>query len=256
MLLAVGAFGQRGYVKDKIEKDNEKKYGDPGKEKLNDWMQGHVLNAKIEAEYLFPISMTMEMTSYKNGKKKDPVRTNYYLNVSSANFATQMEDDKKKEQMLMVYDMKANTMLMLDQKKMTGMAININAFMSGDAIAAREKRLHDGTGSPGRTDHDCKKTGKTKTIQGYTCEEYICIDKERNTRSEMWLSHKVPVNFAQGVTRGPMAGYFGGMRGETGMLMEANFYKNDELESTMLVTEINESANLKIKSGDYKLNGF
>jgi hypothetical protein len=252
LLISSVALGQRGQVRDKIEEDNYKKHGEPGLEKYNEWMQGKVLNAKIAEQYLFPLSMTMEMTGYKNGKKREPVRTKYYINSTTANFATKIEDEKKKEQMLMVYDMKANSMLMLDQVKMTGMAININAFMSGEAIANREKNMQNGTG---KSDHDCKKTGKTKTILGYHCEEYICTDEKKNTRSEIWLSPKVAINMAASM-RGPMAGYAGGWSHMAGMMMEANFYKNDQLESSLLVTELNESANMKVVTADYKLNGL
>jgi hypothetical protein len=178
------------------------------------------------------------------------VRTSYFINTKTANFATKMADEKKKEQMLMVYDMKANSMLMLDQNKMTGMAININAFMSGEAIANREKKMAEG----GKGDHDCKKTGKSKTILGYHCDEYICIDKDKNTRSEIWLSPKVAINMSAAM-RG-MGGLAGAMNGQTGMMMEANFYKNDQLESSLLVTDLNESANMKVVTADYKLNGL
>ena len=72
----------------------------------------------------------------------------------------------------------------------------------------------------------------------------------------MYISPKIPVNIAQANSRGPMAGYFRNVRGMNGMLMEANFYKNNVIESSMLVTEINESANMKVVMADYKMNGF
>jgi hypothetical protein len=250
----LSANAQRGYVERKIEDKYEDKYGKPGMEKYNDWMNGKVLNAKVEPEYNFPLSLTMEVTDYKKGKKKDPTEVTYYVNATNSNFATINQDSKKKDEMLMIYDVKSNVMLMLDMKKKSGMAININGFMSGKMIAEREKNMAEG-GSGKDTKHDCKKTGKTKTIQGYSCNEYICTDAERDTRSEIWISDKIPVNISRANTRGPMSGYFAGMGGMNGMMMEGNFYKHDELESTMLVTNVNTSANLKIKSAEYEING-
>lgn len=253
LLTASLAFGQRGQVRDKIHDDQEKKHGEPGMAQYNEWMQGKVLNAKVDPEYMFPLSLNMQITSYKKGQKKDVSNMKYFINLSNANLATSMADDKKSDEMLMVYAVKSNTMLMLDVKKKTGMAININAFMSGDAIAKREERMEKGEV---KGDNNCRKTGKTKTIQGYLCEEYICEDKEDNRRTEMYISPKIPVNIAQANSRGPMAGYFRNVRGMNGMLMEANFYKNNVIESSMLVTEINESANMKVVMADYKMNGF
>jgi hypothetical protein len=252
LLATVSAQVQRGYVRDKIEDNYKDKYGQPGMEKYNDWMQGKVMNAKLEPEYNFLLYMNMQMTSYKNGQKKDVTDMKYYLNPASANFGMAGMDKKKADESLIVYDMKGNVMLMLDMRKMTGVAINMNAFMSGEATAEREKRMQ--SGEVKENNADCKKTGKTKTIQGYSCDEYICADKDRNTRSEIWISQKLPVNIARANMRGPMSAYFRSMQGMSGMLMEANFYKNDVLESNMLVTEINEKANLKVKTADYKIN--
>jgi hypothetical protein len=253
LLLSTLAIGQRGHVERAVEDKYEDKYGKPGEDKLNGWMNGHVLNVKLEPEYVFPTSMTMQLQDYKRGEKKgDPTDVQYFLNPAKNYFGTSSVDNKKKNETFMIYEIKANYMVMLDTKKMAGMAMNLNAFMSGKAIAEREKKIESGEVKDGK--HDCKKTGKTKTILGYSCDEYVCTDEEKGQRSEMWMTNKIPVDITQANMRGPYAAYFRKNNKMTGMMMEATFYKDDVIQSTMLVTEVNNKANRKEVMANYKMN--
>ncbi|XZF14898.1 DUF4412 domain-containing protein [Chitinophagaceae bacterium MMS25-I14] len=241
---------QESYVHDAMRK----KYGDPQAQKGNDWMQNHMLNAKMEAQYTFPTSMTMHITNYDKGAVKSESDIQYFFNSSKNFFATNAEDSrrkKKNDDMLMIYDYNNNTMLMLNQTEKTGMAININAFRSQESI---DKRSTDKPAKDYKSSTKCNKTGKTKTIQGYKCEEYVCTDDERNTRTEMWIAPKISVNMAQSAARGPLAAFYRGGQNYTGMMMEANLYKDGQLETTTQVTKLDEKANLVVKPTDYKLN--
>ncbi len=251
LLLISPAIAQREYVERAVEDKYEKEHGKPGEDKLNAWMNG-VMNVPLEAEYVFPTSMTMELTDYRKGQKKEPTQVQYFLNPSKNYFGTSSTDKKKNNEMFLIYEIKQNYMVTLDTKKMTGMAMNLNAFMSGKAIAERERKIEEGEVKDGK--HDCKKTGKTKMIQGYSCDEYICTDTEKGQRSEMWMTNKIPVDVSMANMRGPYAAYFRKNTKMTGMLMEATFYKNDEIQSTMLVTEVNNNANRKEVIKNYKMN--
>lgn len=256
VLLSTLSMAQRGRVERAVEDKYEDKYGDPGKDKLNEWMNGKVLNVKTEPEYLFTTSVTMQMTDYKNGKKREPTEMRYFLNPGKNYFGTTVADKKRTdEEMFIIYELINNYMLMLDVKKKTGMAISVNAFMSGKAIEERNKRIAEGD-TKSAEKHDCKKTGKTKTILGYPCEEYVCTDEEKGTRSEFWLTTKLPVDISRAYQQSPYAMYFRNTGKMGGMLMEGNFYKKDELQSTMLVTEVNTSANRKEVMSNYKINGM
>jgi hypothetical protein len=125
--------------------------------------------------------------------------------------------------------------------------------MSKENIEQREKGERPAPKT--KSSVNCKRTGKTKTIQGYLCEEYICTDEERNTRSEVWVTNKIPVNIAQSGARGPMAPYWGSTSSLGGMMMEGHFYKNDQLESSIEVTNIDPKANMKVNTTEYKMNG-
>lgn len=102
------------------------------------------------------------------------------------------------------------------------------------------------------TDITCKKTGNKKTIQGYACEEYVCIDQDRNRRSEVWVTTQLPIDMTRAGARSPMGAY--AMGGDMpGAMMAGKFYKNDVLESSMEVTELNAKANYTITIADYKM---
>lgn len=127
------ASAQRG----RIHNAMEDKYGGPGKQQLQGWMN-NMTNAKTEAVYSFPVMMTMHVTNYRNGQPHSETDVKYYINAPAQYFGSLGAEDKsrkkKGDEMLMVYDYKNNSMLMLNQTDKTGMAININAFMSGEQI--------------------------------------------------------------------------------------------------------------------------
>ena len=80
----------------------------------------------------------------------------------------------------------------------------------------------------------------------------MCVDKDRNTRSEIWVTNKISFDIAQTNSRGPMAAYFGSAAGLGGMMMEGNFYKNDELEMKMEMTNLDNAANMLVKTAQYE----
>jgi hypothetical protein len=52
-----------------------------------------------------------------------------------------------------------------------------------------------------------------------------------------------------------MAPYWGSTSSLGGMMMEGHFYKNDQLESSIEVTNIDPKANMKVNTTEYKMNG-
>lgn len=246
-LLAFHSFAQHSEVHDAMDD----KYGQPGRDKLNAWT-GNMMNAKTEPQYTFTTSLNMHITTYKHGEKKDESDIRYYINPGSESFAMKPVDKKGRDNMIMVYDMKNHSMLMLDHDKMTGMAMNINAFMSKEMQEKRDAR----TPPEGKNNTDCKMTGRTQVIQGYKCQEYVCTNDEEKTRNEMWIATDLNINIAQSGARSPYAAYFKSAEGKGGMMMLAKFYKEDELQTSMEVNRLDPKANIMVKTSEYKLNDF
>jgi hypothetical protein len=235
------AMSQSEYVRDAMEK----KFGAAGLAKLNEWMNDDVLKVKMEDTYVFPYEVTMHLTTYKKGAKKDETDIRYFLNPDPDKqyFATEASDQKKKQEILIIYDTRTNAMLMLRQNEKTGLAVNINAFTSGDAaetIANQEN-----------TSVSCNKTGRSKSIRNYPCEEYVCTDLEKNTRIEVWITDRVPVNIVAHKTPGSLFHLFGNVKNLEGLLIAGDFYRDDVLETSIEVTEINDKANLTINTAEY-----
>lgn len=238
---------QRGYVEKSIHDKQMKEHGEPGMAKLQEFMD-NMNNAKTKERYDFPMSFVMHMTSYDKGVKKDERDIHYYANgpeqlvAFDGTYAGNKEKSMKDSRV--VYDNKNASMIMLNEKDKTYTAMNINAF--------RSKEMQEKAKNPG-SNIDCKKTGNTKTIRGYACEEYVCVDEEKDTRSEMWVTNKIAVNMA-GALKGnsPMKYGFSGLDNMNGMLIEGKFYKKDKLEATIETTNIDTKANYSISLGTYK----
>ena len=237
-----------GYVLDAMQDKYEKEHaGD--KQKGMDWM-ANAMNGKTESSYTFTLAVNMHVTSYKNGEKKDENDMKYFLNAGQKYFGLNAAENgrrKNNDETFIIYDNKNNSMIMLNEKEKTGMAMNINAFMSADAQAKRGQGSSDY-----KPTTKCDRTGKTKTIQGHSCFEYICTDADRNTRSEFWIATDLNIDIAQSMSRGPFSS-FSHAQGAGGFMMEATHYKNDQIESKMEVTEINKNANLNKNMSDYKM---
>ncbi len=239
-----GSSYARDAVERKYEKDNA-----GNKAKGEAWLQG-MMNGKTESSYHFTEDLTMHVTTYKGGEVKDENDIRYYLSPKEKYFGMKPQGSgrRKSEDMFMIYDNKNNSMVTLNEDKKTGMAININSFMSAEAQAKR----NDPSGASKSI--KCNKTGKTKTIQGYSCFEFVCTDEDRNTRTEAWVTTAVNIDISSSFSRGPMA-YFGNTK-TGGFLMEGNFYKNNELQTKMEVTSINTKADVTKNISDYKMGGM
>ncbi|MBS1772234.1 MAG: hypothetical protein JST82_05195 [Bacteroidetes bacterium] len=243
-VLSANAQPGSGYVRDAYEKKYENENA-ANKQKGMDWMN-NAMNGKTEAAYTFNTMVNMHVTTYKDGEKNKENDMKYYLHEGELYFGMKAEDERrKKDDMFIIYDNKNNSMIMLNEGEKTGMAMNINAFMSADAQARRGQPKEGGTNT-----NKCNRTGKTKTILGRNCFEYVCVDEDRNRRSEFWITTDIKVDISKSFMRGPYAGFShdGG-----GFMMEATIYKNNQIESKLEVTQLDTHADVSKKIADYKM---
>lgn len=240
-------YAQQGHVEKAIEDKYMKEHGNAGLSKLQDFMD-NMNNAVTQPVYTFPLAVTMHVTIYDKGAKKNETDMKYH--ISTADEAVGMSGSNMKggnKNMFMVYDNKNNSMLMLDEKRKSYTVMNINAFMSAEMQANRGKNTGVNT--------KCTKTGKTKNIKGYTCEEYVCTDADKpDSKVEVWVTNKIPVKLSSAAKGQPWAGYYAALNGVVGMMMEGKVYKKDQLESTMDVTDVDEKSNLTVTLSNYTKN--
>lgn len=233
LLISYSSFSQ----KDKAEE---------GMAMLQQFMEG-MANADTRSEYKFPIMMNMRITDYNGGKKKEETDVKYYINTTDDVLAFEGTDDKSNKKVKIVYDAGKSTMIMVDESEKSYMAMSIKAFEAMDM----QKMMQQHNGKASRENVKCNKSGKTKTIHGYTCEQMVCTDDENSGKIEVWMTDKIPVNIAKSAKSTPWAMYFNGLDGMNGMMMKADFYENDKLEASMNVTEVNTKSDYSVNMSKY-----
>ncbi len=248
------AMGQHQAVEEAIRKDQYEKHGKPGEDKLNEWLGGNLMNVTPAAEYQFNVSVTQHIVTYKNGKVKDEKDMKYYLNGEKKMFGMETDqaaDNKKKTatKMITVYDNGSNAMLMFNLTEKSLFAMNMNAFRSRESMEAAKQPTDK---KPATSDVSCGKTGKTKTIMGYNCYEWVCKKADAKSYTAMWVNSDVKITDMPFMGGGKVPSSYGKNTGINGGVLEIDVYENDELTTTMTVTEINTKENLTLVSADYK----
>lgn len=142
--------------------------------------------APTESEYAFTGYMVMEVTSIdKKGKAEDPTRIQYLLS-SDAQFMGMAFVDPKQAgtttTSIMDSKNQAMVMLMEDKGKKSSMALKLDYDkMQGIVDEEAEKQLET-------PDYKITKTGNSKTILGYPCEEYLVTTEDGEGR--YWVTDK------------------------------------------------------------------
>lgn len=236
------SFAQRSYVRSAIERDiekkNEEKYGEPGKTKLNNWLD-NVNDVTVREKYVFTQSITYQHKKFRNGKETETNESIIYANAKESLVAAKMDDKRKN---FMVLDLKSHAQMIFDNEKMTFMAINQNAFMS--------KRMQDeaNAGKAPNSLSNLKATGKTKTILGYTCKQFQKLNEEGKVTEEYWVATMADfkgINFLN-----PNAAL------NESVVLESISYRNGQIVSSFIATAINKSETFTVDTKKYTRNSM
>lgn len=205
---------------------------------LNDVMQG-TTKAVYDQEYYFDSYLQIEITD----PDKHSIIYNVYLSKDGSNYAVIFSNEGDKS--VILFDTKNNCMLMLNESdgEKTGVAMGIDP-----------EALSELTGEVSDTDQNYTdlKTGNTKTILGYVCDEYLI--REDGTEIRIWISEKMGKEVAREILNNQQifGGGFVHAAGMKGMALEY-IYKDDSNESTMTmkVTKIDLNTKNSVKVSDY-----
>ena len=175
--------------------------------------------ASYKPSYAFHSEVHMTYSDAK-GKKENKMQ----LSLGEQCLLIEMED----EESMMIQDFENKSMVNLDQQKKTGQAISLD-FLSG-------------LSTPIDTDDDDEvsfaKTGRTKQVLGYHCEEYKLETEDGHM--EIWMTDEAPVkntDFMEGMSSMLKNDNFM-PPGMTGLAMESYGYEKNELEYIMKVTHV------------------
>jgi hypothetical protein len=208
-------------------------------------------NVDYESDYSFDAYIQMEISNYKkNGNLDDQVLYDNYLNKTKADYAMVFADDR--DQSTIIFDTKNSAMLILSDSdgEKTGFATTIDPQAMADW--AEEYAEDEDQEASDLTPYNMKKTGKSKDILGYHCEEYLVEDEETEVR--MWVSEKLGKDMRKEWMRNQQT--FGAMfmyaYALNGMVLEYNVLDKDDGEkTTMLVTKIDLNHNHSVSTGGY-----
>lgn len=229
---------QRSYVRHAIEEKNEKEHGEPGKAKLNGWLD-NLNNVTIRPVYVFTQSVTYHTSQFRRGKWEEGSDVIYYYNAKEQLSA--MKPLKEKNNTIIVMDIKPRVQIMFNTEKMKLFAMNANAFMS----KKRQDEIDNGDGDV--ISADLKPTGKSKEILGYTCREYVKRNEAGDITLQYWVANAPDflglgtLNFSAGNIK----------NGINQVILESTHYFHNIARETMVAVKINKKENFAIKSADY-----
>lgn len=167
------------------QKATTPKSGGEDSNPLAGMMGGMFEAAKTESVYNFSGYMVMEVTSIdKKGKSEEPTQMKYLLTKDPQYMGMVFEDPKSKEtSTITIMDSKNQAVVILieDGGSKSSMAMKMDYDkMQGMVEEEAEKQTPE--------NYDIQKTGNTKTILGYRCEEYVVTTEDG--KGIYWVTEK------------------------------------------------------------------
>ena len=213
---------------------------------------GGKIDIKYNDEYKFTGRIYMEMESYEN---KDVTKSDFYtyFNSESPNagidfIPKEVKDDKKAVPTTFIFDGESRCFLMLlngsDSK--TGI---ISTLPTDSAMQAQVKN-QKGSNPEKAT---ITKTGNTRVIAGYKCDEYKIVDPEKDGYANVWMTKEVKLKADKkywGKAGVPTYYNYPGLEGSMMLAMES-FDKKDKPTMKIETKEINESFPKSISTVGY-----
>jgi hypothetical protein len=228
-------------AQDKAEEEAEKHI-------TNAIMEGFGISddARYNKEYKFDSWFEMQITEYKkNGKMDSQVVYDNYFSKEKLDYGMEYREDETRSTILYIAD--SSTMLILTDEdgEKTGFATRFDPEKL-EGTTEEEKPENSGLES--------YKTGNTKKILGYTCDEYLIEDEDSEVH--MWVSEKLGKEINSGMLSNPNA--FGNAfllsRSVNGMTMEYELMDKSSGEKTeMLVTDLDLNRDYSIHTEGYNI---
>jgi hypothetical protein len=202
---------------------------------------GGKIDIKYEDEYEFTGRIYMQMENYD---KKDVVKSDYYtyFNSSTLNAGIEMlpldaKNGDKTYPTVFLFDNDNRSFMMIIESKDSKTGI-ISSMPSDSAMAAQAKTQKEA--NPEKA--TITKTGNSKVIAGYKCDEYKIVDAEKEGYSNVWMTKDVKLKADKkywGKAGVPTYYNYPGFEGAMMLAMES-FDKNNKPTLKMETKEIND----------------
>jgi hypothetical protein len=229
--------------------ENEAQTG--GTKETGRGLLGGKIDIKYNDEYKFTGRMYLQMETYD---KKDAIKSDFfiYFNANTMNAGMELrpivEEGKKSmpSEFLFDNDNKCFMILMESEGSKTG----IISTLPSDSAMAEMAKNQKGSNPQQAT---ITKTGNTRTIAGYKCDEYKITEAEKEGYSNVWMTKDVKIKADKkywGKTGMPTYYNYPGFEGSVMLAME-EFDKKDSPVMKMETQEINENFNHSISTVGY-----
>lgn len=213
---------------------------------------GGKIDIKYLDEYQFTGRIHMQMENYT---EKDPVVSDYftYFNNNTLNAGIEVQPVNPKEgdkavptTFIFDNDTRAFLMLLTSGESKTGI---ISSMPSDSAMAAQAKN-QKGSNPEKAT---ITKTGNTRMIAGYKCDEYKIVDPDKDGYSNVWMTKDVKLKADKkywGKAGVPTYYNYPGFEGAMMLAMDS-YDKKNKPEMKMETKEINENFPKSISTAGY-----
>lgn len=208
----------------------------------------------VQEKYNYSGNILMTVQSWNDdGNTEGEVFYKTYMTKDNSGFAMEFEQEEEGKS-TMIFDYKKESMIILseDNETKSGMVMAYSGL--ADQMSEAEEDMKEDLESD--TDYSAyreglKKTGKSKKIAGYKCDEYIFDDEE--VHIVMWMTDQLPADLwanmfnANAISAGSM-GFYGGFVME---MDQKDKSSNDRVYT--LVKEVNENQASSLSTKGYQL---
>ena len=204
-------------------------------------------NVDYEGSYDFNAYLQMEVSDYKkNGKLDNKILYDSYVSKDASDYAMVYRDGG--DVSTIIFDEGNSAMLVLSDSdgEKTGFAMGMDPEAMAEAAEEyAEEEMDDHPYAP-------HKTGRTKTILGYSCDEYVVEDD--NSRAQMWVSPELGKQVRKKMLSNnqTFGAAFYHAAYMNGMVLEYEFLDKDEGDKVIMqVTDIDLNKSHSISTRGY-----
>jgi hypothetical protein len=214
---------------------------------------GGKIDIKYDDKYDFTGRIYMQMESYE---KKDVVKSDFYTyyNTNTANAGIDLQTVDPKDGKTVI-----TTIFLFDHDNRAFMSLlstesrigTIASIPSDSALAAQAKAKGEKSKPPVVT-----KTGNSRMIAGYKCDEYKVENVENGSYSMVWMTKDLKIKADKkywGTSGMPTYYNYPGFEGSVMLAME-EYDKNKELAAKMETKEIDDNYRHSISTVGYKFS--
>jgi len=209
-------------------------------------------NVTTKEKYEFDGYMKMVMNSYdKKGKLDESTDYYTYLSESCPDYAMVFVNPESKDKTTIIYDTENLALITLGESdgEKTGFAIGI----SPEDVESMKQEAEENAEESEDMPSSYYKTGRSKKICGYNCDEYKYEDEEGD--AEMWITQELNGKMSKGYMKNAtFTGTFSYAYGANGSVLEYVFTDKDNGEKmTMTVDEIDLNKKHTISTSGYNI---